>query len=71
MHSLNYIPDKPAGQSDFNNACLMQRLNMENFEVDDDKGFFNNQESETYFFKPKDKWLWSQVTTPLSDLRTV
>lgn len=54
MHSLNNIPDKPAGQSDFNNA-----LNMENFEVDDDDddGFFTNQESETCFFKAKNKWL--------------
>lgn len=58
MHSLNYIIDKPAGQRDFNNACLMQRLNMENFEVDDDDdGFFTNQESETYFFKPINKRL--------------
>lgn len=57
MHSLNYITDKPAGQRDFNNACLMQRLNMENFEVDDDDGFFTNQESETYFFQPINKWL--------------
>lgn len=46
---------------------------MENFEVDDDDddGFFTNQESETYFFQPINKRLWSQVTTPLSDLRTV
>lgn len=45
---------------------------MENFEVDDDDdGFFTNQESETYLFKAKNKWLWTQVTTPLSDLRTV
>lgn len=51
MHG-KHIPDKPAGQSDFNNA-----LNMENFEVDDDDGFFTNQESETYFFKAKNKWL--------------
>lgn len=58
MHSLNNITDKPAGQSDFNNACLMQRLNMENFEVDDDDDvFFTNQESETYFFKAKNKLL--------------